>query len=43
MQRGNYAVDSFEFEENPNKEAARVAKFDWDKFLIIKLITMTNQ
>lgn len=33
LQRSNYEVDSFEYEVNPNKEAARVAKIACDKLI----------
>lgn len=33
LQRGNYEVNSFEYEGNPNKEAARVAKIACDKLI----------
>lgn len=33
LQRGNYEVDSFEYEIDPDKEAARVAKIACDKLI----------
>ena len=33
LQRSNYEVDSFEYEVNPDKEAARVAKIACDKLI----------
>ncbi|MEK4650857.1 hypothetical protein [Niallia sp. FSL W8-0954] len=33
LQRGNYEVDSFEYEVNPDAEAARVAKIACDKLI----------
>lgn len=34
LSRGNYEVDSMEYEINPDKEAARVAKIACDKLIM---------
>lgn len=34
LSRGNYEVDSMEYEINPDKEAARVAKIACDKLIV---------